>query len=424
MAATGLELVRGVLLDPSSNPSATFALIASISIAVLLALVLSLMALLRPRDRSGEVRCGAMKAGAPVGGSTDAGADVVTTASAADADDAEYEYPDLVPDDVVTEAPAHLGQSDAPYSGARHRGRPRRLGCGGIVAIVAFAALLAGMAATSTDAYCTRVCHAHGGAVAASALDSHAGVRCVSCHEDGSVAGSVGAPFDRMGHALRRAVANGGSKMAPVSSRSCLGCHRDITDRIISPRGRGIRVSHRAPLAVGMSCDDCHLGTGHSSGSGRPVEMSRCSGCHDGHVTSATCATCHTQDPRSTPRPSPTSLTYKAVPLPRSADCTDCHDETSCDACHGIRLPHSAEFTAWSHARSAAFGGRALCLRCHTTAGCQKCHNGMNASTVDAHPADWRTSHRTQPSTSACECHWNRLPSAGRATGAYCTVCH
>lgn len=310
MAATGLELIRGVLIDPLSNPTATFVLIAIVSMTVLLALSLLMMALIRP----------------PGQGDEDWLDEEHETADADALDSADYGCPDLVPDEVVADPPVRHDETDDLDSGERRDRHRRRLGCSAIVAIVAVVLLIAGTAVTSTDAYCSRVCHAHCTAVAARAHDAHAGRSCVACHEDASLAGSIGAPLDRMGHALRRAWAGGGSKMAPVSSRSCLGCHRDIASHTVSLKDRGVRISHRAPLAAGMSCGDCHLGTGHSSGRARPVGMRACSVCHNGRVAPATCATCHTQDPRSTPRPSPASLTYHAVPLGRSADCVTCHD--------------------------------------------------------------------------------------------------
>lgn len=408
---TGLGLIRATLLRPSSDPTITLVLIAVATVVVLLALMLLVLALIRPigRDR-------------PDGPGEEDARDAQSVPLAAD----DYEYHDLVLVDVAAVGPARDDETDEPGPSAARRDRPtRRIGCAGIVAVVFFAVAVATIGMTSTDLYCTGVCHAHRAAMASRAKDAHAGVACVRCHEDGSIAGIVGAPFDRTGHALRRVSPTWGSRMAPVASRSCLACHGDIVDRTTTVKDRGVRVSHRNPLAAGMSCDDCHAGAGHSSRIPASAGMRACTACHNGRTASATCSACHTGDPRGKERPTSASREYRSIRLDASPDCVSCHDETGCDGCHGLRLPHPADFTAWTHARPASFGGRALCLQCHVLAQCTRCHAGMGtAQGAAAHPADWRTSHRRQAATSACDCHWKRLPAAGRAHESYCSVCH
>jgi nitrate/TMAO reductase-like tetraheme cytochrome c subunit len=437
MAVTGLPLIRQVLADPSSDPAVALVLLSVVVVAVLLVAVLLLLALVRsPEDdyedatgESGE-RTGA--AGEPEPGERqddephekdDAGGRGRTVAMPSAE---EYEYPEMVPEEfLIKKEPETAEELEA----ARLR-RPRRLSRRAVgrlmLASVLVLLLLATFAATSTDWYCTGLCHAHASAVSLRAKDAHAKVACVSCHEDATIAGTIGAPAIRTGHLLRLVSASWGSPMGPVSSGSCLTCHGDIRGRTLTVAARDVRMSHDAPLSRGMSCDDCHVGTGHSGGAPALVPMSRCTGCHDGRTAPSACATCHPVDPSAKPRPSDQARTYAKVPLGRIGDCGDCHDQSSCDACHDLRLPHTGQFIAWSHARDAAFGGRAVCLRCHTLAECIKCHPGFAPGSAAAatHPADWRTSHAKLKRGTACDCHWSRLPAEGQAGGDYCAVCH
>jgi nitrate/TMAO reductase-like tetraheme cytochrome c subunit len=407
IAMTLLGTLRDALAGPSPNPTVAFALLALLTIAVLLALVLLLLAFTRPvpTDRDDTLEDADERAGAQP--------------TQADADD--YEYPELVSGGTAS----RIAEPEEGNGYGGGGGRRRRRIAGTWVAVAVAATLLAvSFAATSTDRYCTGACHAHQAAVQAHARDTHVGVACVTCHEDASIAGAFGAPFARTGHVLRRVVSGLGSRMAPVSSGSCLGCHSGIRGRTVSVTALDIRMSHDAPLAAGMSCADCHTGTGHDSGAPAAPGMTTCAPCHDGETAASSCTTCHPADASRARRPSDARRVYATVKLDPMTECGACHDQTACDACHGMRLPHTAEFKAWSHARAASFDGRKACQRCHTTSDCTKCHPEVAVGTAAPHPADWKTSHQSQPGNSACECHWRRLPDAGRSRGTYCLVCH
>lgn len=417
-AATGLDLIRDILENPSANPSGAVILMAILAVAVLLAVVLFFLAFVRSpdeyEDEPVETR-----------GPDDAGEDRGRPAAVPSAE--EYEYPDLVPQDVVIEDSDAVDEME--IEAARLRA-PRRVSRATVVRLaVAFVLVLlvfAAFAATSTDRYCAGLCHAHASAIAARSRDAHAGVPCVSCHEDGSFTGALGAPWIRTGHVLRRVSAQLGSEMGPAPTASCLACHADIRGTTATVKARNISISHDGPLSRGMSCDDCHTSAGHAGGARSLVPMSKCAPCHDGRTAPSKCATCHPADPSRLRRPSDEARTYTKVPLPIITDCGTCHDQTPCDACHGLRLPHTDQFKAWSHARQAAFDGRATCLRCHTIGQCVTCHPGFTPGSADstAHPADWKTSHQRQKPDADCRCHVDRLPSDARAGGGYCAVCH
>jgi hypothetical protein len=415
IATSLLGTIKNVMLDPSSNPTVAFVLVSVVGMAVLLALVLLLLSFIRPAPSAVEEEPDT-DVGEPESHPAEGTAPPVEAARPD-----EYEYPDLVPDEVAQGVPS-AQEAELPVVVVR-RGR-RRIGAGGIVLVVVAVLVAAGFAVTSTDRYCTSACHAHVPAAAGRRLDAHSTVSCVSCHEDPSLAGALGAPFSRVGHALRSVSLGLGSRMAAAPSASCMGCHGAIRGKTVTIDSLHLRMSHRAPLAAGMSCGDCHSGTGHDSGSPVPPGMSTCSPCHDGKRATATCTACHTADASRERRPSDSARVYEPVRLAPMTDCGACHEQTACDTCHGIRLPHTAEFKAWSHARAASFDGGTVCLRCHVSPDCTTCHPGMAAGAAAAHPADFRTSHQALPEASVCDCHWNRLPDAGKARGTYCRVCH
>jgi hypothetical protein len=106
-------------------------------------------------------------------------------------------------------------------------------------------------------------------------------------------------------------------------------------------------------------------------------------------------------------------------------DCGGCHDQTTCDACHGLRLPHSETFVKWQHARYAGFEKKQRCWRCHASRqDCGGCHTDW---TQNSHGANWRTIHGQSNlgMNARCSCHWPRMPEEGRQqAGTYCRVCH
>jgi hypothetical protein len=150
--------------------------------------------------------------------------------------------------------------------------------------------------------------------------------------------------------------------------------------------------------------------------------MATCVPCHDGKKASSTCSVCHLGDTSEAVRVSDRARMYPRTALGRISDCGGCHDQTSCDKCHGLRMPHSATFTKWQHARYAAFSKRESCWGCHVIAECGKCHSDWAR---DPHGPNFRITHRRFDRESLCACHWSRMPESGRqATRTYCALCH
>ena len=387
--------LRQVIVDPTSNLTAAVLLLAAI---VLVALIIVIALLLwvtggrRPEhDEDDE----------PV-----------------ERDEDEYEYPELSAElapDLPGERRAHSKKTAKPVGPVSRW----LAGTGGTVAIWSIVALAIAGAyiGTSTDQYCADACHGTGAAVKSRKADPHKAVACVSCHEDGGVTGIGGSAFQRTSHLVQRLVPSIRAYGGGVPSSRCQGCHSAVLRDVVTIKDLGVRVSHKEPLAGGMSCDDCHRNAGH--GGTLAQGMAPCISCHDGKKASSACKTCHVSDTSKAVRASDRRRMFPRTQLGPVTDCGGCHDQTTCDACHGLRMPHSARFMRWEHAASAGFEKRQVCWKCHLASDCGSCH-----STLESHGDDWKARHKTEPRGSACACHWAKMPDEARARGSFCAVCH
>lgn len=317
---------------------------------------------------------------------------------------------------VSLAAPAKRAAKRRRARTPQQRARAARIALWVDVLLVA-AAIVVLYGGTSLDSYCMKLCHANGAlAVRRSAAD-HPHVACIACHEDPLPLGLLGNAAQRTRYVAARLEGRTTVQTADVPSSRCLRCHGDL-DRHASTREPSIRMSHAEPLAAGMACTDCHADAGHGTGTER-IGMSRCVTCHDGSAASAKCSTCHRTDPDKTYAE---ERYFDKVPARQVTDCGGCHPQTTCDACHGVRLPHSAAFIAQGHAKVAAFGGKKTCYRCHTESMCSRCHL---TPFEGGHPKNWITAHQAEPKTAGCNCH--AVKSAGGDYGgkkSFCAVCH
>ena len=262
--------------------------------------------------------------------------------------------------------------------------------------------------------------------------DPHEDVACVKCHETGGPGARLTVNvFTRLEHVVmarynRRAAQSFGK---PSASDGCLECHRDEIDTTYVDQELQVKVSHKEPLEAGAQCVDCH--TLHDGVvSSVTVGMSPCLRCHDGKQVSADCDVCHIGDPSQAIRTEagPDEMAKVQVDNPR---CDGCHkDMTTCDACHGIRMPHSDVFTAYGHARPGAIdiwdNNQQTCSKCHYT-GHRSCQaSGCHDMKFPSHPSPvWKTLHGKttwSDSYNTCACHdWNPFDRNGVN---YCQICH
>ncbi len=270
-------------------------------------------------------------------------------------------------------------------------------------------------------------CHAEDPHMRGDEHDPHAVVSCVACHEYGTpLAFASVNTLERFAHMVSGrfegwTIIGYGTA---GSSTACVRCHADAIEGVQHNLELGIRMSHAEPLEAGAECVDCHalingLISAHTIG------METCLRCHDGQEVSAECRYCHTADTamavRVDPPPEPVARRQLARP-----QCGSCHeDQSECDACHGIRMPHTGEFVVWAHARDGVIDlwendGR-TCATCHDDGDqtpCAECHEPFLA-----HGDRFRDQHGRGVSYSnpGCTCHDRMAHRIGRN---FCELCH
>ena len=296
---------------------------------------------------------------------------------------------------------------------------------------LAFAWLLAGVT-TGSDAMCLS-CHGadmpHVDRLSEQgSTDPHWQTGCVRCHEAGGwLAGVTLLVPVRAVHFAEGAVGLGDASGygVPISARACLQCHRSDIQQVTANDARGIRMSHAEPLEAGALCMDCHeLQRVTGVVGAYTIGMSPCLRCHDNQQASAECESCHFKDigfaahVNFDPRPN------RLVPDTR---CGSCHDQTQCDACHGIRMPHTPEFLSAGHPREATldiwYNDGQTCKRCHTSTRnpCTSCHRKIGPGHPVSH---WPSTHGLggpDVGSTGCNCHSYLAPIRNRN---FCGVCH
>jgi cytochrome c nitrite reductase small subunit len=264
--------------------------------------------------------------------------------------------------------------------------------------------------ATSSDTYCTSVCHQMTSASDSWDASTHREIACIRCHEGAPVVSALSGVAYRLQSAVGAWTPFETDGATEIPSARCLACHEDILDVEDAEDVAAVRLEHAHILETGPSCSLCHGNVGHEQPIvSRGSIMSECLRCHDGGSASADCEICHVGDPGLS---SIRDRTFQPVELP-APTCEGCHSMNACDACHGLRMPHPPGFAdPRSHARLGAFDGRErLCYRCHTFADCDPCHLPF-----EQHGTGWKLRHTASPSGS-CSCH-------GTQPEDFCEVCH
>jgi hypothetical protein len=415
-----LDLVRGVIRNPTADLTLTILLLAGL-VLLLLALDIVVLLLISPRrkrikktvrrwvpddapDGVGE--------GHEAGSADEQGDESEDLSSSLEASGAAGSTREIV--DGWEDAPSTIpdGEQDGPPSLSRTASIVRAIGA--LAApLLLIASVTATYAVSGADFVCASACHAENPAVQALHENDHLHrASCVSCHERGTGTGVIGGTVFRAEMLLAWSGLADAPAERPVTSAACLRCH-DVMDGPIVAGRANVVISHVEPVEAGMNCTDCHGAVGHLGEVARvPVSMDMCLGCHDGDTAFAECEGCHTTDIAMTGRDSVIGSTervtgsgkYAYPPVTASdAGCEGCHEvETQCDPCHGLRLPHPDEFVEGYHAADAAFEKKDACLeRCHTNYDCQQCHAPFSVG----HAENWKIAHQASPWDSGCGCH-------------------
>lgn len=259
-------------------------------------------------------------------------------------------------------------------------------------------------------------CHASGAFAKQTAASAHAKIDCVRCHVSPGIPSRFAYASGEIFGMVLKIGAGGGRASAAVPDEVCLSCHGAVLTEVVS--ANSLRIKH-ADCAKGSRCSDCHSGVAHGSSVAwqRTPQMEQCLDCHNTTKVRDSCNTCHdaktkrqrlasgswtvTHGPNwrtthgmgdwktctachpndycvqchgmSLPHDADFLRTHGAPAIASRANCDVCHKPAFCDGCHGLEMPHPAGFTP-SHSKIVKAKGRAVCLACHTEEDCTKCH--------------------------------------------------
>lgn len=244
------------------------------------------------------------------------------------------------------------------------------LGATVAVSALSFAAGLA----VRSDVGCG-ACHEMQAYQAAAKDSMHGTLECAECH-------ATPGTFGLLADGLRAFswVAASGPALTEIDSERCLACHENVREEVLQAAGISVRHSD----FLGESCSTCHGGTAHKVESRwyRVLEMDDCMSCHrSSGQNPEQCGECHVPDPASRERrEGPTAWRATHGPGWKSTHrmgtlttCVSCHIPGFCTECHGVRVPHPADWLA-SHGPVTVESSQAPCETCHDAGWCTGCH--------------------------------------------------
>lgn len=155
---------------------------------------------------------------------------------------------------------------------------------------------------TSQPSFCNR-CHVMNKYVAAWERSPHKDVNCETCHTAPGFFGFVGgkvAGLQVVANYVRGEFTDD-SFNAAVANASCLRCHEDILDHLITDEETQVTVSHYHIIDNGGKCMNCHSTVAHLEtvpiGSATYPTMDTCMKCHNGDLAPTDCEVCHRAGP-------------------------------------------------------------------------------------------------------------------------------
>ncbi len=298
------------------------------------------------------------------------------------------------------------------HSGAAKNHPRRSAGQAQALTVVIGVAMIAALvvAGGSIRAACAG-CH-RGLSRAAQVPPAHARLSCYRCHLAHGVADWPSFKARELFVMYPAALAGRGVSVAsaPVDRSACLRCHEQA---VAGPsESKGIRIDHRS-CAADRACGDCHGVDAHGTAlrwSRQPV-MEECVSCHRSSDAPVGCDACHVEHAeRERLAKGPWQVTHganwaKTHGMGTLEWCATCHPAGYCTRCHGVDLPHPADFGRTHGAL--AKGPKAQCRSCHEPALCDGCHG-----VPMPHPEGFLARHSAEASSASdptcLSCHIQR----------------
>lgn len=350
----------------------------------------------------------------------------------------------------------------------------------GVLTVSAVVLIAVSLVGTSTNWFCTGPCHTvHDDNTAQFNQSSHVMLSCISCHEPVN-ASPITFIFKKIEVAPDLFPTMFGTFKLPMNEneaiafetpdKQCTQCH-DLKNRKVTPSA-GLIMNHTIHTENGVNCTMCHNRIAHPEDNVKLalagdkkhedwMSMDACFRCHglqEGAKATGKCSACHPADFNLVPASHTAPNWYQALgdskghaaayseeasrvvaaqtriaglkPVKTEGKlkpgyeqtvntCYTCHQKQFCTDCHGVEMPHPADF-ATNHAK-AGTQNPAVCANCHARSSVEA--QGTNFCSACHHPSG-------SPDRSWLAQHFEAV----RATGAqpcfdchnprYCSACH
>ncbi|MCL6472431.1 MAG: NapC/NirT family cytochrome c [Firmicutes bacterium] len=277
------------------------------------------------------------------------------------------------------------------------------------ISLIVFLAIV--NVAASQPVLCAK-CHSIEKSHAEWQKSTHKDVGCLSCHYEPGIFGYITGNITGAEHLIAYFFKGGEPSPAVVTNSSCLQCHNDIFNRTVKSK-QEVMVRHKDLITGGFSCTGCHPDVAHKTQTAKLFAMNSCTGCHNNKIASAKCDTCHKQD-----------IAYKENRMlddwPKvktiRITCTGCHQPATtqgCVKCHGLTLPHSAEFKKHHPMQAEKLNG--LCYKCHWESMSENRMCGCHSEgEIHGLPDKWYYEHQKVAKSNGAGCNCHALDFCGR----------
>ncbi len=244
-----------------------------------------------------------------------------------------------------------------------------------IVLVGVLATLVGSGMAVQASIGCTS-CHVMRPFVTAHASAVHAAVPCGTCHAPGGLGTALAEGVRVAGWGLA-ALGGASPGVTTVSDGPCRDCHD--ASIAVTIEARGIAVRHAD--FIEQPCAECHGGSAHRVEGRfyRVLEMDDCMGCHKSAADDpGSCELCHVGGGERRQGATSWRSTHGAAwesthGMGEVRTCSACHATRFCIDCHGVRIPHAADWIV-THGQSALGEPGSRCVTCHEPTFCSDCH--------------------------------------------------
>ena len=303
------------------------------------------------------------------------------------------------------------------------------------IALVVLVLLVVAADATASSPELCNSCHAMKPWVSSWRVSSHGQVECYACH--GTPRPWYGEPLSiverwsrisdyfkaqRAGRSTETTL--GGAPMQPpIPDWKCEQCHDLET---ITSKKFNVTIKHTEHARKNESCVSCHRFVAHPDPylTRNEALMAQCFECHGlqkGAKAAGRCGLCHPAGTELEPKSHQAktwATKHGQAALVDRKQCSMCHLDTFCLACHGVVMPHPADWAKGKNVHAAtAKHDTAVCRKCHSGSAdlCTMCHH----QGFDANKGPWVKEHpklASQKGPAFC--------FAGCHDALFCVKCH